>query len=1720
MEKLKRRKARRLLMQSVLLAGFTPVCCAMAQADAGAVHMLLERAKNLEAHGHPDIAAQVWQQVLLSDPQNREALTGLARADMQLGRTQDARGYLDRLKSLGGDSADVQSIENMPVVKSRDARLDAAVRAARAGDYAGAVRIYQQVFGATPPPGNWALAYYDTEAALPDRRQDAIDGLRGLAQQFPAESRYSITLGRILTYDPKTRAQGIAMLSHYGESQQAQNALQQAERWNASQQTGLQQAAGPGGGQPQESAGRGVRARAGTPAGDSHDALGYRALNSGYLDTAEKEFRASLAASPKSPQGLSGMGYVRMKQHEFAEAQSYLEQARAAGATGKGFDDALGLAHFWTTMNRAADEQKAGNLQQAMVAFRQAQQMRPGSAEAAEGAAGVLMQQGDSAAALGLYQEAVKESPRGSPSATEAWRGLVLAQAGSGDPQGALATASRVPESLQATLQSDPAYLGALYRASLAAGDKARAAQLLSKVLALPFPNHGRDLPIGRQMQYADLLAAAQKYNAALSLYRQIVAQDPENEDAWRAMIATEHSMGNDEEALVLMEQIPAPTLQKMEGRSDFLALVGSLYSGLGQTGRAQQYLQRALTAGEAQGGNQTGMMLQLAGLDAQRGDLDRAYDLYSRVLAQNGKDSAAWAGLINTLHLQHRDREALQKVAAMDEDTRLRLDGDAGFLQVLASVQAGAGSPRLAMATLRQLQELYNQQGQSVPVAAQIQYAWLLNAAGDDRTLYPMVQRLAARPDMTPTEQSNFRAMVAAWTVRRGNADMAAGRQRSGLQLLAAAHQTFPENTDISGSLAGAYLRVGQPQEALALYKSSDMQDATLPQYRGAITAAIAAGDTRDAAGWLEAALPRYGTDSNLLRLAAQYEQARGDSRKAAAYYKAALQMMGSGSSLNGDGGGALTGVQNSGSTLLELLAPEAAGSGAGNGNLRPANGAGSSPEQYQNGNQNGPGQNLYLQNPQQNQAPNSGVPQEQTLGDLLGPNADAGPAPAQPDSDVERATAGRASADSEPYTNSAPTAEAYADALPMPDSRGDRSLDARNLEQPRDSSQTDALGRSGTFGQTASLGEQDVQPQSAGQSDGSDAGANVDNLQFSADGGAESASPRMTKERAASNWERPDAPADAPRLRRLRQPEEVSGPASDPSGYEVADTAPAAQPESDAVPASFAPVAVEGGRQGAGAQPVALSFGDGTGQTTDGDDDAGRLERAARSLQQQNATRNRSRTAEGQVQALPKLTSPGRGTTHAMGEAQDPSLLQGPMQAQMPTQIPGSTNQGSDTVFSPGSRAAGQFAGDDDLASAPEAPGAGFVATLPPIVGSFQNNKAPLTPRNQVEEQLELIRSGDSAWLGGTSSIDHRSGEAGLDQLSVYSAHIESSAMLGPDVRLSVITEPVLLDAGTASGTATLRQGTLALTQTPQDQTASGVGGELQLRTANFGAGVGYTPYNFLISNTIGSVLIHPASGHFTLTFNRAPVEDTQLSYAGLRDTGSEGPLYSGNIWGGVVSNAGELQIASGNAVQGWYIQGGGQYITGYHVPDNKRIDGDAGAYWKVWQNPTYGSVTVGANFFGMHYTENLRYFTYGQGGYFSPSAYLLGNVPVTVSGHYGDRFHYAVEGSLGVQAFSEDSTAYFPLDLATQIAQGNLYYPGQTSVGSNYDLQAQGAYAMTDHWYVGAYLDANNSRDYTSTRGGFSVRYLFRPQPSLGDSGPTGLFPATGMRPLKVP
>ena len=261
-----------------------------------------------------------------------------------------------------------------------------------------------------------------------------------------------------------------------------------------------------------------------------------------------------------------------------------------------------------------------------------------------------------------------------------------------------------------------------------------------------------------------------------------------------------------------------------------------------------------------------------------------------------------------------------------------------------------------------------------------------------------------------------------------------------------------------------------------------------------------------------------------------------------------------------------------------------------------------------------------------------------------------------------------------------------------------------------------------------------------------------------------------------------------------------------------------------------------------------------------------------------------------------------------------------------------------------------------------------------------------------------------------------------------------------------------------------------------------------------------------------------LQPRSGQGYAALLRRPARP-QRKHAGTE----------GQIWGGIVANQGQVQFAHGNAESGFYASVGEQYLTGRTVETTTRIDGDGGAYWRIKKMPEYGNLSIGANYFGMHYAHNEDTFTYGMGGYFSPHSYFLANVPFTWVGHYGPRWHYDILGSLGVQAFEVQSTPLFPLAstglensvtvTVDSVTYGDLMLPAKTSVGANYDLRSHAVYQIGPHWFAGGFLSANNSRNYAAVSAGFSIYYMFRAQPSTAN-GPTGIFPTDGLRPFTVP
>jgi tetratricopeptide (TPR) repeat protein len=1081
---------------------------------------------------------------------------------------------------------------------------------------------------------------------------------------------------------------------------------------------------------------------------------------------------------------------------------------------------------------------------------------------------------------------------------------------------------------------------------------------------------------------------------------------------------------------------------------------------------------------------------------------------------------SDAWKGLIFSLMASSRNAEALQELAKIPPVVRAQLEVDVEFVEGEASLYVSAGDVTRATVYLNRVENYYLLHRIPAPAGMEVQHAWLLYNVGEDRALYPVLLRLDARADLTGAQRDQVETLWASWAVRRAQFLMNNGWLQRGVQLLQAASEDYPNNLDVRSAVAGAYAKVGRPADALALFKTIPMQNASSVELQGAIGAALGAADMAQAEAWLRTGLARFPIDPQILALAARFEQARGNTQRAADFWRASLAAMPPGSAAARlDSGPAPQGP---------LATP---GSGDMKRLLDPRNDPAGKTSSLPPLPAYGPN-NSVSHTPNEAYLPPSGAAQ------LRKPQASQGiqPPSSKPLSQPGASKAATAPGGQEIMTGGGPSAPVY-----TPRS----STQPKPLSQPvmvEQSSSHDANIHPAT-GQTQSGAQVHSESQAklslksspyAGKMNvppGEETIASTASASGSAAPQTAPAPPVWTPMHPSSS------PNPEPRLRITSQPmgpvaaqaqalfadqtdgqltqgsasvihslpNSPVGSLSDPKAatpgtneYNIAQYTPSAQEA--ATGAYSAP------RQRAAPQ-------------TDTTQQPCVPQQCPPATSKPSATKPSANKPVAKKKAKPTESQPSAPNTPTLGQAPRQSQVPGDVQA--PTAAPAPA-PATDTGLT-----------DEELQQ----------RSLPPLRGPWvrvERQGNPVSPRDEAEMQLRSIESGYSPWLGGTGLVNYRSGSLGYDHLAALEAPFEASMPLGYNSRFTIVAKPVFLDSGQADGTSvitvqestsagsslvTIPQpiGTLTTTATtpPPQQSAVGVGGEVQLAFPHFALAGGYSPAGFLVATFTGRAMWKPGNGPVTLNFSRDPVRDTQLSYSGLRDPSGNTLGNLGQIWGGVVANTGNVQFGRGDAESGFYFGGSGQYLSGSTVETNIRIDGSGGAYWRVKTMPEYGNLSIGVNFFGMHYTHNEDAFTHGMGGYFSPQAYFLANVPFTWVGHFDTRWHYNILGSLGVQAFQEALTPLWPLavDKALETSMNNAMLPAKTSIDPNYDLRSQVSYQIGPHWFAGGFFGANNSRNYSSVAAGFSIHYMFRAQPSTATT-PTGIFPTEGLRPFIVP
>jgi Flp pilus assembly protein TadD len=389
-------------------------------------------------------------------------------------------------------------------------------------------------------------------------------------------------------------------------------------------------------------------------------------------------------------------------------------------------------------------------------------------------------------------------------------------------------------------------------------------------------------------------------------------------------------------------------------------------------------------------------------------------------------------------------------------------------------------------------------------------------------------------------------------------------------------------------------------------------------------------------------------------------------------------------------------------------------------------------------------------------------------------------------------------------------------------------------------------------------------------------------------------------------------------------------------------------------------------------------------------------------------------------------------------------------------------------------------------------------------------------------VAEELAQVNREQASTVSGGIVFRNRSGEDGLSNLTDIEAPIQGRIKAG-NGHVVVTATPVTLDAGTASNNvSTLARFGAGLSNSTSptaggSQTANGVGLSLGYESRSVNADIGVTPLGFRETNIVGGAQYNGGitdKVSYSLAVARRAVTDSLLSYAGAHDSGS------GLEWGGVTSTGGLGSLAWDDGTSGLYANASYQYYGGNNVASNNAVKGGGGVYTRLLKDADQ-TLTVGVNTTLMHYNKNLSYFTYGQGGYFSPQQYVILNLPVEWTGRNG-LFTYDLKGSIGVQHYRQDASNYFPLnddsgrqgaaaDNAARIGSGvdsGAVYPGQSKTGVSYSLSAVGEYQLAPQLAFGATASLGNAYEYREWLAAVYVRYSFSKQTGLQPFPPTPL------------
>ncbi|RVT98877.1 tetratricopeptide repeat protein [Rhodovarius crocodyli] len=365
----------------------------------------------------------------------------------------------------------------------------------------------------------------------------------------------------------------------------------------------------------------------------------------------------------------------------------------------------------------------------------------------------------------------------------------------------------------------------------------------------------------------------------------------------------------------------------------------------------------------------------------------------------------------------------------------------------------------------------------------------------------------------------------------------------------------------------------------------------------------------------------------------------------------------------------------------------------------------------------------------------------------------------------------------------------------------------------------------------------------------------------------------------------------------------------------------------------------------------------------------------------------------------------------------------------------------------------------------------------------------------QREIAQEVASMQQAVAAQWTASAGIRQRSGQSGLDRLLEISAPVSAEITPGGiGGRLTATVTGVSLQAGNLPVARRTQDGfgsnaAYGSSQSPRSSASGAMLGIAYQLGDHFRMDIGSSPLGFAYgTQVLGGIEFAPQLGNVRLrvTGERRSVTDSMLSWAGQRDA------IQGRHWGQVVRSGGRAQIEV--PVREGYVYAGGGYsiYEGEGVADNNRFEAGAGFSYPFIRGPE-GTLTGGLDLVYFGFERNLRFFSLGHGGYYSPQSFAALNLPVDYRSNLGD-LRYRIGATVGYAAWRENSSPIFPTDPTLQgLVEARARtdstvltrYAGQSRQNFIGNLRADLDYPITSGINVGASVRYDKSANWDETR-----------------------------------